>query len=153
MPNLVRNPQDFWSGVIFLVFGLAATLIGREYAMGTAGRMGPAYFPTILGGLLAVIGAISVVRSMFRSGDPIERIAIKNLLIILLAVVLFGLLVRGAGLVIAVIVLVMLSGFASQKFRLLPFLAVAIGLAVFSALVFVVGLGLPMPILGTWFGY
>jgi hypothetical protein len=77
--------------------------------MGTAGRMGPAYFPTILGGLLAVIGAISVGRSMFRSGDPIERIAIKNLLIILLAVVLFGLLVRGAGLAIAVIVLVIVS--------------------------------------------
>ena len=153
MPNFIRNPQDFWSGVIFLVFGLATTLIGRDYAMGTAGRMGPAYFPTILGGLLAVIGAISVARSMFRSGEPIERIAIKNLVIVLMAVVLFGLLVRGAGLVISVIVLVMLSGFARQKFRFLPFLAVAVGLAAFSALVFVIGLGLPMPILGSWFGY
>ncbi|KRB64203.1 tripartite tricarboxylate transporter TctB family protein [Noviherbaspirillum sp. Root189] len=153
MPNFIRNPQDFWSGVIFLVLGLAAVLIGREYAMGSAGRMGPAYFPSFLGGLLAVIGAISVGRSMFRSGEPIERIAIKNLLIILVAVVLFGLLIRGAGLVIAVIVLVMLSGFASQKFRVLPFLTVAVGLAAFSALVFVVGLGLPMPILGSWFGY
>jgi len=152
VPNFIRNPQDFWSGVIFLAFGLAAVLIGRDYAMGTAGRMGPAYFPTILGALLAVIGAISVVRSMIRPGEAIERIAFKNLFVILLAVVLFGLLMRGAGLVIAVIVLVMMSGFASQKFRVLPFLAVAIGLAAFSALVFVVGLGLPMPILGSWFG-
>ncbi|RJF92013.1 tripartite tricarboxylate transporter TctB family protein [Noviherbaspirillum saxi] len=153
MPNFIRNPQDFWSGFIFLFVGLAAVLIGRDYAMGSAGRMGPAYFPTMLGALLSLIGAMSVARSMFRSGEAIGRIALKNLLLIIGAVILFGILVRGAGLVVAVIFLVMASGFASTKFKALPFLAVAIGLAVFSALVFVVALGLPMPVFGPWFGF
>ena len=65
MNAIVRDPRDFWSGVIFIIFGLAAIIIGRDYSMGTAGRMGPAYFPTILGGLLTLIGSIGIVRSMF----------------------------------------------------------------------------------------
>ncbi|WP_323745008.1 tripartite tricarboxylate transporter TctB family protein [Noviherbaspirillum malthae] len=153
LPSFIRNPQDFWSGVIFLIFGLAAVIIGNDYAMGSAGRMGPAYFPTALGSLLAVIGAVSLVRSFIRHGEPIGRFAIKNLLLVTAAVLLFGLLMRGAGLLIATVVLVMLSGYASIKFKVLPFLAVAVGMAVFCILVFVVGLGLPMPIFGSWFGF
>lgn len=153
MPSVIRNPKDFWSGVIFVVFGLAAVLIGQDYSMGTAGRMGPAYFPTILGGILALIGIIAVVRSMVRPGDALEKFAIKETFLILLAVVLFAILVRGAGLAISVIILVMASGFASVKFRIGPFLAVAVGLAVFAVLVFVKALGLPMPMFGPWLGF
>lgn len=153
MPSFIRNPQDFWSGVIFLILGLAAVIIGNDYAMGSAGRMGPAYFPTALGGLLAVIGAVSLVRSFIRHGEPIGTFSIKNLLLVTGAVLLFGLLMRGAGLVIAIVALVMVSGYGSIKFKVLPFLAVAIGMAAFSTLVFVVGLGLPMPILGSWFQF
>ncbi|WP_151637885.1 tripartite tricarboxylate transporter TctB family protein [Noviherbaspirillum aerium] len=153
MPSFIRNPQDFWSGVIFLVLGLAAVIIGRDYAMGSAGRMGPAYFPTALGGLLAVIGAVSLVRSFIRHGEPIGKFSIKSLLLITVAVLLFGFLMRGAGLILAILVLVMISGYASIKFKALPFFAVAVGMAVFCALVFVVGLGLPMPMFGSWFQF
>lgn len=151
MPSFIRNPQDFWSGVIFLALGLAAVIIGNDYAMGSAGRMGPAYFPTVLGTLLAVLGSISLGRSLFRRGEPIEGVSLKNLALVISSVALFAFLMRGAGLLIAVIVLVMVSGYASQKFRLIPFLTVAVGLAAFSTLVFVIGLGLPMPIFGSWF--
>ena len=153
MPSFIRDPKDFWSGVIFIFFGLAAVIIGRDYAMGSAGRMGPAYFPTILGSLLAVLGVISVIRSTIRTGEAIEKFAIKEAFYVLLAVVLFGVLVRGAGLFIATVVLVMLSGFASSKFKWKPFLAVAVGLGIFSSVVFVKGLGLPMPIIGPWLGF
>jgi putative tricarboxylic transport membrane protein len=153
VPSFIRNPQDFWSGVIFIFFGLAAVIIGRDYSMGTAARMGPAYFPTILGGLLATIGAVSVVRSMFMKGEPIGKIAIRDVSIVTLSVILFGVLVRPAGLFISVIVLVMVSGFASSKFKVMRLLAVAIGLAIFSVLVFVKGLGLPMPMFGPWLGF
>ncbi|OWW22284.1 tripartite tricarboxylate transporter TctB family protein [Noviherbaspirillum denitrificans] len=153
MPSFIRDPKDFWSGVIFIIFGLAAVIIGRDYSMGTAGRMGPAYFPTILGGILALIGLAGVARSMFKSGEGIGRFAVKENVLILVATVLFGVLIRGAGLAIAVIVLVMVSGYASTKFKILPFLAVAVGMAVFTVLVFNVGLGLPMPMFGSWFGF
>lgn len=153
MPSFIRAPKDFWSGVIFIVVGLMAVYIGRDYSMGSAARMGPAYFPTILGGMLTAIGAISVGRSMFRDGEPIGTISIKNIILVLGSVVAFAFLVRGAGLFIAVVLTVMVSGLASSKFRLLPFVAVAVGLAVFGILVFVYGLGLPMPAFGPWFGF
>lgn len=153
MTTFIRNPKDFWSGVIFIVFGAAAVVIGQDYSMGTAGRMGPAYFPVVLGVLLAVIGAVAVVRSLFRSGAPIEKFAIRNIALVMSAVLLFGFLVRGAGLAIAIPVMVLISAFASAKFRLLPTLLLATGLTTFSVLVFVTGLGLPMPVLGAWFGF
>lgn len=152
MASFIRNPKDFWSGAIFIGFGLAAVLIGRDYSMGTAGRMGPAYFPTILGSLLALIGAIAVVRSMLTQGAAVSRFTLKGLGLVLGATVLFGVLVRGAGLPIAIILMVMLSGFASIKFKFAPFLMVATGMSIFCTLVFVKALGLPMPIIGSWFG-
>jgi hypothetical protein len=58
----IKNQKDFWAGLMFLAFGLAFAIIARNYQMGTAVRMGPAYFPTVLGGLLAVLGAVILVR-------------------------------------------------------------------------------------------
>ena len=152
MPSFIRHPKDFWTGIIFIFFGLAAVIIGRDYAMGSAARMGPAYFPTMLGGLLACIGLIAVIRSLLRPGDAIGRFAVKELALVLSAVILFSVLLHGAGLVIAVIVLVVLSSCASAQFRRVPVLILAISLAVFSVLVFVKLLGLPMAAFGTWFG-
>lgn len=153
MPAFIRHPKDFWSGIIFLCIGLAAVFIGRDYPMGTAGRMGPGYFPTILGGLLAVIGVIAIIRSLVRPGEAISRFYLKNTVLILIAVLLFGVLMRDAGLVAAVLAVVLVSAYASPQFTWVPSLLVAIGLAVFSVVVFVKLLGLPMPILGPWLGF
>lgn len=121
--------------------------------MGTAGRMGPAYFPTILGSLLALIGAVGIARSFVRQGEAVGKFYVKELVLVLVAVLLFGLLMRGAGLVPAVLVLVLMAAYASPKFELIPTLLLAAGLAGFSVLVFVKLLGLPMPILGPWLGF
>jgi hypothetical protein len=59
----IRNQKDFWAGLMFLAFGLAFAIVARNYQMGTAVRMGPAYFPTVLGGLMAVLGLIILLRS------------------------------------------------------------------------------------------
>lgn len=128
----VHHPKDFWTGIIFFVLGLAAVVIGQDYAMGTAGRLGPGYFPTILGALLALIGAIGVVRACFHVGEPIGRFHIRELVLVLSSVILFGVLMRGAGLVPAVIVLVLLSAFTSPKLTWLPHLVLAFGLAASS---------------------
>jgi hypothetical protein len=153
LPSFIRNPKDFWSGVMFIVFGLAAVIIARDYAMGSAGRMGPAYFPTALGWILAALGATGVLRSFLTAGEPVEKFAIRELFLILLSVILFGILVRGAGLVIAVLISIVLSAYASPKFRWKSVGILAVGMAVFAVLLFVKALGLPMPILGSWFGY
>jgi hypothetical protein len=153
VPSFIRHPKDFWIGFIFLFFGLAAIIIGRDYAMGSAGRMGPAYFPSLLGALLSLVGLIGVIRSFVRVGEPVGKFHIKDIVLILLAVVLFGFLMRGAGLVPAALVLVLMSAYASPKFTWGPSLLLAIGLAVFAVVVFVKLLGLPMPILGPWLGF
>ena len=58
----IANGKDFWAGLMFLGFGLGFMIVAQDYAMGTAVRMGPAYFPTVLGGILAVLGAIILFR-------------------------------------------------------------------------------------------
>jgi putative tricarboxylic transport membrane protein len=120
--------------------------------MGTLLRMGPGYFPTVLGGLLVLIGIIVIVRSFFKHGEKIAPFAWKRLALALGSVVLFGLLVRGAGLALAIFILVLMSAFAHDKFKLAPSIILAISMALFSILVFIKGLGVPLRILGTWFG-
>jgi hypothetical protein len=152
LASFIRHPKDFWTGIIFLCVGLAAIIIGRDYSMGTAGKMGPAYFPTILGGLLALIGLGAVVRAFFREVEPIVKFAVKETLLILAGVLLFGFLVRGAGLVVAVFAIIMFSAYASSKFKWVPAILLATGSAIFSVVVFVKLLGLPIAIFGPWFG-
>jgi hypothetical protein len=120
--------------------------------MGTAGRMGPAYFPSVLGGLLSLVGAASLIRSFFREGEPIGRLYWRELALVLVAVLLFGFLVRDAGLIPATLVLIMISSYAGQKFNLAKAIALAIGAALFAVGLFVKLLGLPMPMFGPWFG-
>ena len=153
MPSFIKHHKDFWTGIIFIFFGLAAIIIGRDYNMGTAGRMGPAYFPTVLGGLLAVVGLIAVIRSFFREEtDPMGRFAVKECILVLTGVVLFAFLVRGGGLVAAVMALMLVSALASKKFNWRTSIPVAIGVTAFSVLVFIKALGLPLSIVGPWFG-
>lgn len=150
MASIVRHPKNFWIGLIFIFFGLSAVYHAWELDMGTAGRMGPAYFPTALGGLLALVGLAGVVRSFIGHGEPVGKFHLKEIAIILGAVLLFGFLMRGAGLAPAAFVLVMLSSWASPKFKLAPSLLLAVGLTAFAVVLFVKLLGLPMPIVGPW---
>lgn len=152
MKGLIRGPKDFWTGAMYVAVGVAAIVIGREYPMGAAEKMGPGYFPSVLGALLAIIGAAAVIRSFRKSAEAIAPFAWKQLVLILGALVLFGVLVRGAGLAVALVVLVMMSAYASARFRWLPAIALAIGMTAFSVLVFVLGLKLPLPIIGPWLG-
>jgi hypothetical protein len=149
---MIRSSKDFWTGLIYIFFGSSAILIARDYGMGTALRMGPGYFPTVLGALLALIGIISLVRSFMKPGAPIGRLAFKGLLLVIGSTLVFGLIVRGAGLAVALPVFVITGAYASIHFRWGASIALAAGLTVFCVLVFLKGLGVPLPVLGSWFG-
>lgn len=152
MTSRIRNPKDFWTGAIFVAFGGAAVMLGRDYPFGTTFKMGPGYFPTVLGALLALVGLITVLRGLLRPGAAVGALAYREILLILTATVLFGVLLRGAGLMVAVVLLVMVGAYASRYFRWGTAGALAAGMAAFCVLVFVKALGLPLPILGPWFG-
>lgn len=149
---MIRGSKDFWTGLIYIFFGISAIVIARDYGMGTGGRMGPAYFPTVLGGLLAAIGTIAVIRSFIVPGAPISAFAFKGLLLVCAPVLLFGIIVRGGGLAVALPLLVVISASASVRFRWRTTLIVAAGLTIFCVLVFLKGLGIPLPVVGPWFG-
>lgn len=152
MGQPIRNVKDFWTGVIYIIFGSTALIIGRNYNMGTALKMGPAYFPAILSGLLILIGIISLIRSFIKPGTPFGVFALRGLILIIASIILFGFIVRGAGLVIALPVLVIISSYASIRFRWKYSLILSAGLTIFCVLIFLKGLGVPLPVLGTWFG-
>jgi Zn-dependent protease len=153
MKPLIRSQKDFWAGALYAGLGATALVLARDYGMGTSARMGPAYFPTVLGGLLLLIGAISVARSFVAKGEPIGAIAWKPLVLVTVATILFGALLRPAGLVVALAALILVSAAASVKFKVdWRALALMLALIAFCALVFVKGLGLPVPLLGAWFG-
>ncbi len=153
MRSQLLQKKDLWAGVLYIAFGATAFWIGRDYPMGTSGRMGAGYFPTVLSVVLVLIGCLSVARSFLRDGDAVGAIAWKPLGLIVGATALFGLLLQTAGLIVALLGLVLLSAVASQHFRL--DLKASIGLVLlvgFCVLVFVKGLGVPLPLFGSWFG-
>ena len=71
----IRNPKDFWSGVIFVAIGLFAIVYGSKYTLGSAARMGPGYFPRILGILLILLGTILAVRALRLNGPPLPAVS------------------------------------------------------------------------------
>jgi hypothetical protein len=153
MLERIRAPKDFWTGVIYLIVGLLGILIGRAYSLGSAGRMGPGYFPLVISCLLILFGLVSIVRSLRVTGEPIEPFAWKPMFLVVGAVFAFGLLISTAGLIISLLVTVLMSAAASEKFSF--DWKATLGLAAliaFCSLVFVKGLGVPLPLYGSWFG-
>ena len=149
----IRAPKELWSGLIYLALAAVFLWFGRDYKIGTGARMGPGFFPFYLSLCLLVLGLIATVRAFVIDGAAIERLAWKPLVLILSSCVAFGLLIKGAGLVVALIVLCLLSAAASAYFRITAqALAGLLLLVMFCTLVFVKGLGVPMPIVGPWFG-
>jgi hypothetical protein len=147
-----RNAKDLLAGCMFVIFGSAFLYFAQDYPLGSARRMGPAYFPVVLSLILIGIGIVTVARSFVVAGPAVRDVAAKALALVTAAIVLFGLLVQGAGLGVAVAALVLVAAMASRSFRPLPTLVLAAALAVVCVLVFIAGLGLPFRAIGPWLG-
>ncbi len=148
----IKNPQDFWAGLMFIAFGAFFLVGAGNYQMGTAVRMGPGYFPTMLGGLLAVLGAIVFIGSLVIDGNKVPKMTFKPIFFISIALLLFGYLLKPLGFVLATMILVIVSAFGGHEFRVKEVLLLAVGLAIFSVLTFMKGLGLPFQLWPAFFG-
>jgi len=142
----VKSPKDFWAGLMFIAVGLFFLIGARNYELGSAARMGPAYFPTMVGGLLAVIGVVVFFQSLVVKGGKVAVFPIRLILFMTVALLLFGYLLKPLGLVAALTLLVVVSAFAGHEFKLKEVLVLASALIVLSVLVFVKGLGQPFPL-------
>jgi hypothetical protein len=146
---VVRSPKDLVAGLLFIAAGIAAIAIAANYTLGTAARMGPGYFPRVLGMLLIVLGAILAARSLRLSGPPLPGWKWRPVLVTLGSVVIFGLIVNHAGLVVSTILLIVMASAASHEFRPREAVISGIALAALAVGVFVIGLKLQI---GIWPG-
>ena len=139
--------QDFWAGMMLIVTGAGAIFIARNYEFGSALRMGPGYFPSVLGGLLILFGLIIAVKCL-RSGEKLNPAWSPRALIVLTgALLLFGSLIDHAGFVPAMIVLIFGSALASTQFKFVEVFLFSIFLTALCVAVFIWALGLPYPLI------
>ncbi len=147
----VSSTRDLWAALIYASLGAAGLWFGSSYPMGTAGRMGSGYFPKVLATLLIGFGVIGIVRSVTVTSPALTTVRWRPLLLVLLACTLFALLLEPAGFIVAMAVFVPLCAAASRQFKLemkaLLGVAALIGAC---SLVFVIGLGIQMPLIGPW---
>ena len=154
----IGHQKDFWGGTLFAVIGLLFALIARGvpglsfmpgYSMGSPARMGPGFFPFYLGALLFVLGLVIAVggfRGKKGEDTHVEKFHWGPIGYVLGAVVMFGLLLKPIGMLLAGLLLVIVASLGSHEFKLKPVLLLGVVLTIFCAFVFVGGLKLPIPL-------
>jgi hypothetical protein len=154
----IKSQKDFWSGVMFLSIGVLFAVGAQSYKLGTGARMGPGYFPSLLGVILSLLGIAIIVQAMRKShrkdGDPIGAWAWKPIVYVLGANVMFGILLGGLpsiklpsfGLIAAIYALVLIASRAGEGFKLKDVLILATVLAVGSYAAFILLLKLQIPV-------
>ena len=153
----LKSQKDFWAGIMYMTVGLAFAIGAKNYSIGTGARMGPGYFPLILGILLALIGAGVAFKGLTngpKDGDPIGKWAWKQVFFILAANFAFGILLVGIpswgvpamGLIVAIYGLVFIASMAGHEFNAKAVFILATVLAVGSYVAFVWALNLQFPV-------
>jgi hypothetical protein len=145
----VKSPQDLGAGQVFMLIGLAGLYFGSELAFGTAARMGPGYFPTLLSILILAIGIVVGLRALTVEGPPVEPVQLRPIAFVVAAILIFGVLIEFVGLALTAVLLTLLAAFARRDVKLAETLLLGAGLAIFAVTVFVYLLGQPLP---AWWG-
>jgi hypothetical protein len=157
----IKSQKDFFSGLVFTVVGASFAYGATSYTIGTGARMGPGYFPLMLGIILALIGAIVLFKALVvetPTGDPIGALAWRPLTFIIVGNLLFGVLLGGLpsiklpamGLIVAIYGTTVVVSMAGDKFKLKEALILATVLSIMSYLAFILLLKLQFPVWPTF---
>jgi hypothetical protein len=148
-----RNNRDFFAGLLYIAVGAVGMFIARDYPFGSALRMGPGYFPSVLGGIMIAFG-IAVMMMGVKNNEKMKPYwSIRALIVLPLATVVFGVMMEEAGFIPALLVLIPLSAAAGKEFKVVEIALLTVGLTIISTLVFIKGLGLPYPLIKGLWGY
>jgi hypothetical protein len=145
----IKSQQDFWSGLMFVVVGIAFAVGAAGYPMGNSASPGPGYFPLILSVIMAVLGGFVLFKALTietEGGDPIGAFAWRPLLVIVLAISFFGLALPRLGMIITIPLLIILTSLAGREFKWKGVLISAVVLTSSSYLIFIAGLKLIIPL-------
>lgn len=154
---LIKSQKDFFSGLMFMAVGSGFAIGATNYTIGQASRMGPGYFPLILGVILAILGAIIAVQSFASKapdGDKIGKWAWKPLVYVLGSNLAFGALLVGLpsigfpsfGLIVAIYALVFIASQAGDRVNIKELVILSTILAVGSYMAFIKLLSLQFPV-------
>ena len=145
--------KDLLAGAVFAGFGLAFAITSTTYDIGTPLRMGPGFFPLVLGGILVVLGVSIAVKGLVAGeGGDVGPVPWRALVLLVAAILFFGFTVRDLGLAPALFVSVLLAALAGRGVRIVPAVVIAASLTALSVLIFVVLLQLRLPLVGPWLG-
>jgi hypothetical protein len=153
----IKSQKDFFSGLMFMAVGIAFAWGASTYTIGNGARMGPGYFPLMLGILLAILGGVITFKALVVEtvdGDKIGSFAWKPLTFIILSNLVFGAALGGLpsiglpplGLIIAIVALTFISALAGDEFNFKEVTILSIILSLMSYLAFVVLLKLQFPV-------
>jgi uncharacterized membrane protein len=149
-----RKNKDLWAGLMYIVTGGVGMWIARDYPFGSALRMGPGYFPTVLGGLMVLMGIYVLALGLRKEHEKIEgNWSIRALIVLPIATVIFGILMEEAGFIPAMAALIPASAAASREFKWVEVILLTVGLTIACALGFIYALGLPYPLIKGLWGY
>ena len=157
----IKSQKDFFAGLMFLVVGALFAIGSTNYNVGNAARMGPGYFPMVLGVLLAGLGLVITITSLVvetPDGDPVGSFAWKPLVFIIAGNLVFGASIGGLpsiglppmGLIFGIFALTFVSSNAGDEFKFKEVLILAIILSVFSYAAFILLLKLQFPVWPTF---
>ncbi len=151
MLEVRRALKDVLAGSIFIVLGLGFALGALAYDIGTPLRMGPGYFPLALGVVLAALGVAIIVKGFLAGdGEEIGGFEWRAVVLISIALLFFGLTVRGLGVALSLFGAVLIGALGRSRTTLLEAVAIALALTVLSIVVFIVLLQLRLPLTGPW---
>lgn len=142
----IKNQEDFWAGMMFFSFGALAIWLSTDYPMGTASRMGPGYFPTYLGGIMLVLGAIVALMSLKTEGPKVTPFAWKPMIMLSVGFVAFGWGVDHIGFIPALFLLSVITAAAGQTFKVVEVLIMTAVLIAGAVGIFIYGIELPFPL-------
>jgi hypothetical protein len=158
----IKSQKDFFSGLMFMSVGAAFAWGATKYSVGTGARMGPGYFPLMLGLLLAVLGSVITFKSLVvetEGGDKVGSWAWKPLVFIILANLSFGVLLAGLpsiklpamGMIVGIYVLTFIASMAEPGWKVKNTFILSTILAIGSYIAFVVILKLQFPVWPVFF--
>lgn len=139
----IRENRDFWTGMMFFAIGVTSMLVARNYPFGHLRHMGPGFFPSVLGGILMLMGIYTMAKSIRESETFEGSWPVRALIIIPGVMALSGLVMKHWGFIPAIVLLIIGSASAGREFRFSEVLLLTIGLTIVSALTFIWGLELP----------
>jgi hypothetical protein len=144
----IKSHEDFWAGLMFIGFGLTAIIVARDYPMGSAMRMGPGYFPTYLGVMMMVLGAVISLRATRIAGVGIGPWGWRPLLVLSLAFIVYGLSMETfeLGFVPSLAAVIIVSSLAGREFRPVELALLTAVLVTGAVGLFIYGLELPYPL-------